>query len=1025
MRTEPGRGSPASAGDGCLHEGVVRNARRAPGSLAVAGAQRLTYAELDDASGTWAALLAAAGVGPTWIVPIVLPRSASLVLAALAVLKTGGAYALLDPGWPEARIREAVARLGAKLVVCHDDVSLAGDVARWVPPSRPVPVPGWRPVPVDPSAPSTAFLTSGTTGTPKFVVSPHRATTRLFGPQSFARFSPGTVVAVASPVSWDAFSLELWSALVSGGTAAIVPEPFLSAEALRTTVAEHGTDTAWLTSSLFNVIVDEDPGAFQGLCQLMVGGERLSPPHVARFLRAHPRIVLINGYGPVENTIFMTTHRVEPGDCDRPGGIPLGVAVGGTQVHVLDGDRPCAPGETGEICASGTGLALGYLDDPERTARSFTAVAIDGAAERVYRTGDLGVLDSAGLLHFKGRADRQVKVRGHRVELAEIERQVERVLPSVRSCRVLARRTAAGDTTELVAFCVPIRAGDTLADAVPTLHAAMLPHHRPAAVVGVGGFPLTERGKLDERALWESLPAAASSAPDADALSPGGTAQVVAGVFAAVLGVSAVPRDVPFTRLGGTSLDAGRVCARLSTQLGRQVPVSVLYRYETAAALAAWAAETAPPEESGHDDRGDVPLTPQQLLFLSRELAGPQDRTSHCLLVWAVEGPLDHTALRSAIAALHARHEPLRSAYLADPRPCAIPIDVPPPDLVVLPAHRTETEALVALRGELGRELDIAGAAVWRAAVVPSADDHTSALLGCAVHHIAFDGWSESVFARDLAALYNRARELPWTLPAKPPSPAAIRAGDVSYASQADLPAQRARLAQELAGTPEIRWPGAPAGGQAGEPGLVTATIPAETVVAVDAAAVRAGTSRFAVLLAQHAGALAELTGQQDFGIGVPVACRDRPGLEDAVGCHITMVCVRLRDDAVNGGGRAIEETGRALRRALAAQDVPLNTMLAWGTNRTRGRAPLFQTLFALQDNDVPRLELTGVRTRFRRQRYLDLPLELHAELWPDADGGLGLTVYFRPEAVAEQDARNLALGFTRRLESIGSEVQS
>src|SRR4051812_4594529 len=444
-------GQRTSAPAGGLHEAVAAVARRRPDAVALlCGDRRISYAELDATADAWAASLVRAGVGRGDLVPIRLPRGPELVIALLAVLKTGAAYALLDVAWPDRRGRDVIATLGARGLIADGDTEAdAGPVGVvWTP--------CWRiaglhrdfvPVAVDGTDPCCVFFTSGTTGEPKGVLTSHVATARLFGDGTgaggFTRFGEDTVMPLAAPVPWDAFSLELWGVLLSGGTSLIVAEPYLSAAAFRAGVAEHGVDSVWLTSSLFNMIVDEDAAAFTGVRQVMIGGERLSPGHVGRFLRAHPDVALHNGYGPVESVVFATTHRITEADAAASGGIPIGRPVPGTRIHVLDGDRPCAIGTTGEICVSGDGLALRYLGDPELTATKFAEIQVDGAPVRVYRTGDLGEWGADGLLRYLGRADRQVKIRGHRVEPAEGERPVER-LAALRRCRGGARRGPRG-----------------------------------------------------------------------------------------------------------------------------------------------------------------------------------------------------------------------------------------------------------------------------------------------------------------------------------------------------------------------------------------------------------------------------------------------------------------------------------------------------------------------------------------------------------------------------------------------------
>ncbi|MFI5617759.1 AMP-binding protein [Streptomyces sp. NPDC051567] len=1017
-----------------LHTAVALRAAEDPDAVAVVhGTRRLTYGELDATADTWAAALRAHGVAAADLVPVLLPRGADLVTAILSVLKLGAAYALLDPAWPDRRIREAVAELGAPLAVTDAAGSARTGLRTWTPPApTALPVPtarttparpagpppsgGFRPAENDPSDPACVFFTSGTTGRPKGVLTPHRATARLLRPGTFARFGTGTVIPLAAALPWDAFSLELWAALLSGGTSLVVDEPYLSGQAIREAVALHGADTLWLTSSLLNMTVDEDPDAFCGLTQVMTGGERLSVPHVRAFLRHHPGIALINGYGPVESTVFATTHRITPADCDRPGGIPVGRPVPGTAVHLADG----------EICLSGDGLALRYLGDPRLTEEKFPHLPLpDGTSVRVYRTGDLGRLDEDGVLHYLGRADRQIKIRGHRIEPAEVERQIETLLPGVRACRVVPRRDTAGTAEGLIAFCVPTRPGDPLTGAHGLLHTTLVPYQRPEAVISLDSFPLTANGKLDERALLETAPPGPEPAPhpapgppDRPAADEHPLVTLTADVFAAVLGLPSVPPHLPFTDLGGNSLAAGRACARLAAALGRPVPVSRLYAGPTARALGQWLATTPPPPPAPPAaEASGVPLTPMQTGYLTQHLLDPQDRSAHCLLVFAIDeesAGLDLDALEAAVEAVHARHETLRTAYLPHPRPVARPADLPAPVLELLDPRPDTATAVELLRATLGDPLELGDGEVWRTALVPL-EGGSRQVFGCVVHHIAFDGWSEAVLTADLATAYDAAlRATPAALPAGLPLAAAARLRTERLA-QSDPGRQLAVLEAELRGVPELRWPGTPAPGPAPDRDRDSARIELlldeDAAARLDAAAARSGATRYAVLLALYGRLLAGITGQRDFAVGVPVAQRDDPRLRDAVGCHIEMACLRLRGTALDGGPDAVTETARILRRAFAAQDVSFHDLVRHLNPPRTGRPPLSQTLLVLQDNTPAELPLRGLTTTPLRPPYLDLPLEVHTEIWPHPDGRLRLTVSHRTATVPHTVARELLRG--------------
>ncbi|MGW4369371.1 amino acid adenylation domain-containing protein [Nocardia takedensis] len=998
-----------------VHEILARVANRSPDTVAlVDGSRARTYGELLRDATAWAARLHTAGVGPGQIVPLLLPRGIEQVTALLAVLQTGAAYAALDPTIPDRRLREVLNLLDPPLLVTDDPRAGGHATPIWSPPAEfdTAPV-EFHPARVRGDDPCCVFLTSGTTGTAKAVLTPHRATTRLFTPGASLYRDTGTVMPLAAPVSWDAFSLELWSALLTGGTSIIVTEPYLTGAAVRTFVAEHGVDVVWLTSSLFNMIVEEDLDAFTGLDRLLVGGERLSSGHVARFLDAHPAIELINGYGPVENTVFATTHRVTRRDCLTSDEIPLGVAVSGTEVHVLADHEPCTAGTVGEIYLSGEGVALGYIGERERTAAAFAPVVVAGRTLRAYRTGDLGSWGPDGLLRYHGRRDRQVKIRGHRVEPAEVERQVERLSPRVRSCRVLARPAADGTTKELIAFCVPERPGDRLDDVSDVLRSGLVAYHRPAAVVSVARFPVTARGKLDEESLLARAPRTATVRRAARATEASDDLEKVVGeAFHAVLGLDDIPPHTPFTELGGDSLGAGRVCARIAAQIGRPVPVSAIFRHPTAASLASALgapAPTIPPERA--DAPRDLPLRPTQLIYLTEHLLNPTSPSSHCLLVWEVTGPLDPTALAAAVAAVHRSHQALSTAYLPDPRPLARHLDLPPPVPRALAPRARVSEAVAAVRTALSEPLQPCDGRVWAAAIAPVSDSATT-VFGCVVHHIAFDGRSESVLARALSGEYARAlgteaADIPV------PTSAAIHRRELERASSIVLDEQRALARAELNGVPVLRWPESPTRTSPAPPRELVWRLDPSGVEAVDAQARASGVTRFAVLLARYARSLALVTGQDDFAVGVPVAHYDDDLYANTIGCHLNVVPVRWRGGAASAGALGARSAAEAVRRAMSAQDVPFAESVRFAGPRPAGRPPLFQTLFALQNNEPPDLDLLGARTTFLRQPYAELPLELHTELWPDRRGGIRVVISYRPQSVADTTAERLFDTFT------------
>ncbi|MFI7544689.1 AMP-binding protein [Actinoplanes sp. NPDC049599] len=1005
-----------------LHEVVADLARSRPHAPALkADGHTVTYVELDRRADLWSADLVSSGVRRGQVVPVVMVRGTDLVITMLAVLKAGAAYALLDPAWPVERLEQTCGRLDSPLIV----VGAGAPRATW--PKR-VWSPGGssgrhvdrRPVPVAGDDPCCVFFTSGTTGTPKGVLTTHLATARLFESDELGDLGERTVFPVGAPTPWDAFSLELWGPLLNGGTALVDDEPYITGEYLRRAVRAHGATATWLTSSLFNMIVEEDLDAFTGLVKVIIGGEALARRQVGRFLAAHPGIALFNGYGPVESTVFATMHRIRPQDCELPDGIPLGRPVPRTQIYVLRGDQPCGAGETGEICIGGAGLAVGYLGDPALTAEKFVEVCLNRRSVRVYRTGDLGFKDEDGILHFRGRADRQIKVRGHRIEPVALERRLESLLP-IRSCRMVPRQGPDGRPDGLIAFCVPLRAGDPLAGAGEIIRRTFAGYERPAAVISVDALPLTANGKVDEAKLLVSAAGVGGPgrpSPDRPGPARDERARMVADVFRSLLGVPEVSYGDSFFDLGGSSLDAGRACARLARHTGRPVPLSKLYQQPTPAGLASWLAATADEESRGRVAAGGsaVPLTPMQTLFLTRGLMSAADRTNHCILTWVIHGALSRTALRSAIGAVHDRHESLRAAYVMGRDPHAVTVEIPPPPLEELGAAADVPGGVAAIRAAFDEDLDPAVADLWRVALLPVSED--AWVLGVVVHHVAFDGWSESVLATHLADAYNLARS-GRPVHTAPPVPLAALAAGIERPDP-DLADQ---LLLSLKGASDLQWPGSPAPQDQGI-ALLSHRVSASDLETLDRLARAARTTRFAVLLACCGAALATVTDQRDLVVSTPVRQRVGAGTEQAVGCQLSLVFLRLRDEALGGDTAAVRAITDIVDLAMRTQDVPVTSVLDAVERPRSSRPPLAQALFAVQDNPVPRLDLDGARTEFVRQPYLDLPVELHAELWCEDDGSARLDVAFRRESVTTATATSVARAFLDNVETMAARFR-
>ncbi len=972
-----------------IHQAVRARAAERPDAVALAHPQgTMTYGELDRRSDELAAVLAAAGVAPGTVVPVLLPPSTVLVTVVLAVLKCGAAYAALDAGWPAERLRRIAGTLAGQIAVTgHDtgEVFAGRRVLIDEDGSATLEVTAPPPAIVDEDGTAAmVFFTSGSTGEPKAVLSPHRATARLFTGPTFARYDETTVVAQIAAVPWDGFALEVWGPLMTGGVCALVTERPLTPAGLRETIARHGVNTVFLTSSLFHLIVEEDMGAFAGLRTLMVGGEKLSASHAGRLLAAWPQLRLINGYGPVESAVFVLTHDVRPADIGAE--IPLGLPVPRTRVLLMgQGERSaeqCAMGEIGEVCVAGDGLAVGYLGDPGLTARKFTTVTIDGRPVRLYRTGDLGRLGPDGVMHFHGRLDRQVKVRGHRLEPAGIERVAEGV-PGVRRSVVAARRDDNGNAVELLLFYLPGDDGPAEAELAAALRTALPAYSMPDRVIAVERIPLSANGKADTAALLAPY-AQDPAEPAPVAVGAGeGTEDVVAAEIGALLGVTGIDRTASVFALGGSSLTAVRLCARLSSRFGRGIPVSQLMRTPSAAGLAGWldARGTArgATVEPVADPPGGAPLTAMQHSFVLQHLRSGNDLTNHCLLSWTITGELDRDRLAAAVQDVHRRHGYLRARYEADDEVLAVASDAPARFTPLTADDPVDAERL--LDEHLLEPFDLAEGLVWRSVLVGHAPGEW--LFGVAVHHAAFDGWSQHLLAREISLAYAARTDAGHPEPpgGQVPTPAATHRLLAELDESADLAAQRAYWASTLAGIPAMTWPQAASGPHEQGPRRVEYPLDPRMLARVTEAARRRGVGLLTLLLDAVSQAVAARLGQEDFGVGVPVSRRSTEALQRPIGCLIDTMCVRLRRTA--DPLAAASGTAEAVNAALANADLSFAEVVRAARPPRGRRHPLYQVIAAVQDSPVPLLELAGCDTRIREQDGVPWPqAELLVELF-------------------------------------------
>ncbi len=550
----------------------------------------MTYADLNGRANQLAWRLRAAGIRSGSRVGVCLHRSAETIVTLLGILKAGAAYVPLDPSYPPERLAWMAERVALDAVVTTTDLAGALPLAALpvIALDREAAVIGRLSAEnldaaEDAEALAYVLFTSGTTGDPKPVGVPHRAIVRLAHGMPEIPVGDSRVLH-AAPLSFDASTFEIWCPLLRGGAVVVSPHDLPTPFELEQVLTMHGVSVLWLTAALFNLVVDERPGALRTARWVITGGEALSVGHVARALAALPDTMVINGYGPTETTTFASYHVITRESTLRPS-IPIGRPLSNTRVYVLDDElRPVAPGIPGELWIGGDAVSLGYLDDPVLTAARFRPDPFAGPPGRMYRLGDRARFLDGGVLEFLGRRDDQLKIRGFRIEPGEIEAALM-THPRVQRAVVAAHDLPATGRT-LVAYCVARDAARPPAAAeLRSYLRSRLPEHLvPQFYEVLDSIPLLPNGKIDRRGLEPPAPRDVRAQRRAGGPATP-TESLVAEVWRALLHVDRLESDSSFFELGGDSLLAAQAVSRLGSLTGVQLGVRTLFEFPTLSAL--------------------------------------------------------------------------------------------------------------------------------------------------------------------------------------------------------------------------------------------------------------------------------------------------------------------------------------------------------------------------------------------------------------------------------------------------------
>ncbi|MGO1121107.1 amino acid adenylation domain-containing protein [Rhodovibrionaceae bacterium A322] len=968
--------------------------------------ENLSYQDLQNAAERLSQSLIRQGIGPEDIVALALPRSPLVLIAMLAVWRSGAAFLPLDPGHPEARRRLILQDAMPRLILCDDTtgqdplhqrynhltLSLTEVLAQTADPSasQRQTAPPW------PDAGSAAYLlyTSGSTGKPKGVLVEQASFTAFHQAmeQALGAVTPNDTLAAITIVTFDISLFELFAPLRKGAALLLVPED----------ISKDGLALARLLDDQAATLLQATPSSYRLLQSaewtaphrptLYCGGEALQPD-LARQLQAWGSKA-VNLYGPTEATIWSSYCDFTNLDLSTDAPLPLGRPLPGWSCFVLDDRKAPQPeGVSGELFIAGPGLARGYHNAPDKTAAAFDTAPFQQNL-RLYATGDLATWQQDGQLAFLGRKDHQIKLRGFRIEPGEIE---ENLLshPDVKEALVVKQDDS------LAAYLIPsAAAGGSLPQLRQDLKnrlARRLPEYmRPNSLVFLEDFPLNPAGKIDRK----RLPAAEipQQAEDKDTAAPAssGRQQLICALFAEVLGLTAVSPDASFFDLGGQSLLAAQVVARLSKTLQQDVPLRLLFEAPTARGLeialdGLGSSSRHKPVLQADPDKTTGPLTFQQerLWFLDNMNGdsdapapkGPDDRnradSDKARLAYLMpvslrlRGALDAAALQTALSALVARQPVLRTLIVqingeicqkVDPA-----ADQPLPLLSL--AGLSEDEETRTIRGLAFQPFDLTQEWPLRACLLKRSDQDWTLLL--TLHHLAADGWSLRWLHNNLPAAYQAALAPAQTSAGSKPGSSAVPVSYLDYARWQRQAQARGLFEpsltywkEKLSGLPELLdlpLDRPRAALQSYDGGACPFTIETETLVGLKALSKQAGTTLFMTLAAAFSLLLKRLGGGDDMALGTALAGRNHSELDELVGLFVNTLILRLQPQSHLTFSEFLKQVKTTALEAYGQGDVPFEQVVeALRPERSLSHNPLFQVMFALDEADSGPRQLTA-----------------------------------------------------------------
>jgi amino acid adenylation domain-containing protein len=996
--------------DKVLHQLFAEQVERTPDHIAAVGARSIvpmpmdhttiSYKELNEKSDQLAHLLKSKGVGSASIVGIMAERSVETIIGILGILKADGAYLPIEPDYPQERIDYILMDSGAKVLLAAITAKVKDEFIELIDISE-----------ISSSSTSTltstyqigsanlAYIiyTSGSSGRPKGVLVKHVNVVRLVKNSNYIEFRETDRILQTGALSFDASTFEIWGSLLNGLTLFLVPgEEILTAGMMKQYIRQYDISTLWLTSPFFNQLCGDDVEVFEGLKNLLVGGDVLSPVHINGVRERFPGLTIINGYGPTENTTFSTTYYI---DKKFVTGIPIGKPIRNSTAYIVDSWNKLVPvGIVGELLVGGDGISCGYLNNPELTAEKFDQELWDfqdyqddkkkmvdkkknyqkffqrsrwqflqkepPGRRRLYKTGDLACWLPDGNIEFKGRKDFQIKIRGFRVEPGEIESWLLKY-PAVKEAVVTVRGAAIGDKYLCAYMVLHSRQSFQEKELRKKLTAELPGYMVPPYFVMLEKMPLNSNGKLDQNALPEP-----KAAPEKSYAAPRNKVEkVLAGLWSEILGIekNRIGIDDNFFQLGGHSLKAARLIGRIHKELGVNIPIAGLFETPFIREIARYIHESSktpfysiePVEEKDYYSLSSA----QKRMYILQRI--DLDSTVYNIPAeFQLEDPVDKGKLEETFRRLIQRHESLRTyIQLIDDQPVQRVDDEVNFKIEYYDLPTENPEKKKDIQNSFIRPFDLSQAPLLRVGLIHSPSltvepmKHPSQkavsreiqILMLDMHHIISDGFSQEIMIRDIMVLSQDQNLPPLPLQYKDftqwqnnrKESEVIKKQRKYWHKEFSTAAPPFNLPTDFSRPDNHHYDG----------NLVSCVFDKEKTNKLNVLVSREDTTLHMILMAVLYVLMAKLGESEDIVLGCAAAGRTHPDLEKIIGMFVNTLPIRCYPEGQKRFREFLKEVKGKTLEAFENQDYQFEELIEdLKLNREAGRHPLFDVLFALQN---------------------------------------------------------------------------